>query len=145
PSVTPDGKYLVFFSERTGLSNMFRLELASGGIVQLTDTQPVRAEYWPFSFGSRGAGACLSAIGNGGREVFYFEGTRLLAANIYDLTQRLVLSLPPDRRPSIINADAAGQTLVFATWDEALFMEGSRRMRAASDSLPDDDFFEQAD
>jgi hypothetical protein len=113
--------------------------------VQLTDTQPVRAEYWPFSFASRGAGACLSAIGNGGREVFYFEGTRLLAANIYDLSQRQVLSLAPDRRPSVINADAAGQTLVFATWDEALFQEGSRRMRTASDPLPEDDFFQQAD
>jgi len=145
PSVTPDGQYLVFFSERTGLSNMFRLDLESGEIVQLTDTQPVRAEYWPFSFDSRGAGACLSAIGSGGREVFFFEGPRLMAANIYDLTQRLVLSLPPDRRPSIINADATGQTLVFATWDDALFTEGSRRMRTASDPLPEDDFFEQAD
>jgi len=145
PSITPDGKYLVFFSERTGLSNMFRLELESGEIVQLTDTRPVRAEYWPFSFNSLGAGACLSAIGSGGREVFYFEGTRLLAANIYDLTQREVLVLPPDRRPSILNADASGQTLVFATWDEALFMQGSRRMKTATDPLPEDDFFYQAD
>ena len=43
PTVTPDGRYLIFFSERTGLSNLFRLQLDSGEIVQLTDTRPVRA------------------------------------------------------------------------------------------------------
>ncbi len=36
PSVTPDGKYLIFISERTGLSNLFRLDLQTGSIVQLT-------------------------------------------------------------------------------------------------------------
>lgn len=45
PAVTPDGRYLLFFSERTGLSNLFRLDLRSGEIVQLTDVRPARAEY----------------------------------------------------------------------------------------------------
>ena len=39
PSVTPDGKYLIFISERTGESNLFRLDLQSGIIVQLTDAR----------------------------------------------------------------------------------------------------------
>ena len=29
PAVTPDGRYLIFFSERTGLSNIFRIDLRS--------------------------------------------------------------------------------------------------------------------
>jgi oligogalacturonide lyase len=145
PSITPDGKYLIFFSERTGLSNMFRLDLVTGEIAQLSDTEPARAEYWPFSFNSRGAGACLSCIGSGGREVFYFEGTELFATNIYDFTVRHVYSLPSHRRPSIINADAAGETLVFATWDEAHFASGLALMGQASDPLPPDDFFYETD
>src|SRR5687768_10947572 len=44
PSITPDGKYLIFFSERTGVSNLFRLNLQGGVILQLTDASPVRAE-----------------------------------------------------------------------------------------------------
>ena len=39
PSITPDGKYLIFISERTGESNLFRLDLQSGIIVQLTDAR----------------------------------------------------------------------------------------------------------
>ena len=54
PSFTPDGKYLVFFSERTGVSNLFRLDLQSGIIVQLTDARPVRGEYWPFTDAVKG-------------------------------------------------------------------------------------------
>ena len=69
PAVTPDGRYLIFFTERTGLSNLFRLQLDSGEIVQLTDTRPVRAEYWPFTEAVRGAWACLAAIGSAGREM----------------------------------------------------------------------------
>ena len=82
PSITPDGKYLIFFSERTGLSNLFRLDLHSGEIVQLTAARPVRAEYWPFTEAVQGVGASLAAIGNHGQEVFYFEGTDLFAVEI---------------------------------------------------------------
>ena len=39
PSITPDGKYLIFILERTGESNLFRLDLQSGIIVQLTDAR----------------------------------------------------------------------------------------------------------
>jgi len=57
PSVTPDGKYLIFLSERAGRSNLFRLDLQSGYIVQLTDARQVRAEYWPFTEAVAGVGA----------------------------------------------------------------------------------------
>ena len=94
PSVTPDNKYLIFISERTGVSNLFRLDLQDGMIVQLTDALPVRAEYWPFTEAITGVGACLPAIGNGGQEVFYFEGTDLIAVEIESFKRRQLLSLP---------------------------------------------------
>jgi oligogalacturonide lyase len=142
PSVTPDGKYLVFFSERTGISNLFRLDLRSGQIVQLTDARPVRAEYWPFTEAVKGAGACLAALGNHGREVFYFEGADLFAVEVESLKRRQLLSLRADRRPSMLQANASGETLVFATWDESLFMERSRRAYAG-EKFPDEHFFQE--
>ena len=142
PSVTPDGKYLVFLSERTGVGNLFRLELHNGEIVQLTDAQPIRAEYWPFTEAIQGVGSCLPAIGNCGQEVFYFEGTDLLAVGIESLKRRQLLSLPSDRRPSMLQANAGGETLVFATWDEDLFMERSHRAYAG-ERFPDEHFFQE--
>jgi oligogalacturonide lyase len=142
PSVTPDGKYLIFLSERTGLSNLFRLDLQTGVIVQLTDARPVRAEYWPFTETVKGVGSCLPAIGNQGREVFYFEGTDLFAVEIENFRQRHLLSLPSDRRPSMLQANASGDTLVFATWDETLFMERSQRAYAG-ERFPNEQFFQE--
>src|SRR5215216_4945656 len=142
PSVTPDGKYLIFFSERTGLSNLFRLDLQSGEIVQLTDAQPLRAEYWPFTEAVKGVGACLAALGNHGREVFYFEGRDLFAVEIESLKRRSLFRLPADRRPSMLQADASGETLVFATWDETLFKDRSQRAYAG-ENFPDEHFFQE--
>jgi oligogalacturonide lyase len=142
PSVTPDGKYLIFISERTGVSNLFRLDLESGEILQLTDARPVRAEYWPFTEPVRGVGTCLPAIGNQGREVFYFVGTDLFAVEIESLKERQLLSLPSDRRPSMLQANASGETLVFATWDETLFMERSQRAYSG-EKFPDEHFFQE--
>lgn len=142
PSVTPDGKYLIFISERTGVSNLFRLNLQNGVIVQLTDAQPIRAEYWPFTEAVMGVGACLPSLGNYGHEVFYFEGRDLFAVEIESLQQRQVLSVAADRRPSMLQANANGETLVFATWDEALFMERSQRAYVG-EKFPDERFFQE--
>ena len=142
PSTSSDGKYLVFISERTGVSNLFRLDLERGEIVQLTDARPVRAEYWPFTESIKGVGACLPAIGNHGLEAFYFEGTDLFAVDVESFRQRQLLSLPADRRPSMLQADASGETLVFATWDESLFMERSQRAYKG-EKFPDEQFFQE--
>jgi oligogalacturonide lyase len=141
-SVTPDGKYLIFLSERTGLSNLFRLDFATGEITQLTDARPVRAEYWPFTEAIQGVGSCLPAIGNRGKEAFYFEGTELFAVDIENAKQRHLLSLPSERRPSMLQANASGDTLVFATWDESLFMKRSQRAYGG-EKFPDEQFFQE--
>src|SRR6266545_3725612 len=40
---TADNRYLIFASERTGLSQLFRVEIETGRIVQLTDGPSVGA------------------------------------------------------------------------------------------------------
>ncbi len=141
PSVTPDGRSLIFYSDRTGLNNLFRLDLASGAIVQLTDAAPARADYWPFTPPILGAGACLAAVGDAGQSVYYFEGHALYGVHLETFQRRLVLTLPPDRRPSILHADAAGRTLVFATWDETLF-DGYARRAFAGERFANQDFLQ---
>jgi Tol biopolymer transport system component len=84
----------------------------------------------------------LAAIGNHGQEVFYFEGTGLFAVGIESLKRRQLLSLPSDRRPSMLQTNPGGDTLVFATWDEALFMEHSQRAYAG-EKFPDERFFQE--
>lgn len=142
PAVTPDGRNLIFLSERTGMSNLFCLELASGVFVQLTDAPPARAEYWPFTEAVNGVGACLPAIGNRGREVFFFVGTELWSVEIESLTLRQILTLPSHRRPSMLQANHNQDTLIFATWDESLFSERSQRAYAG-ESFPDPAFFQE--
>ncbi len=143
PSVTPDGRFLVFYSERSGRNNLFRLDLDSGEIVQLTDAADVRAEYWPFTPPMRGLSACLACLGDQGRQVYYFEGNDLYAVALEGLERTHLLTLPADRRPSILNADAAGSTLAFATWDEALFHERSQWAYGGGKFAFTDAFFQE--
>lgn len=141
PSVTRDDQYLIFISERTGISNLFRLDLQNGEILQLTDALPARADYYPFTYKPiQGAGACLPAIG--AHEIFYFAGNDLLAVDYKKPDPRLVLRVPEDRHPSILNVDAGGTMLVFATWDEELFAQASVRFYAGE--IAWDDKFHQA-
>lgn len=97
---------------------------------ELTDARPVRADYYPFTYTPiRGVGACLPAIGSGGREVFYFEGNDLFGVEIKSFRRRHLLT-SPHRRASILHFDAAGRNCVFATWDEELFVTRSQRAYA---------------
>lgn len=141
PSVTADSQYLIFISERTGISNLFRLALATGEIVQLSDAAPARADYYPFTYKPfSGVGACLPAIG--AHEVFYFVGNDLFAVDYETFKTRLLLHVPDARRPSILHANAAGDKLVFATWDEQLFAASARQFYQ-DEKMPDDAYWQQ--
>src|SRR5690606_20346192 len=110
---------------------------------QLTDAAACRADYWPFTPPIWGVGACLAALGDGGQRVYYFEGNNLFGVDLEDFERQHVLTLPPDRRPSMLHADAAGRTLLFATWDEALFASLSQRAWAG-EAFADDSVYHQA-
>jgi oligogalacturonide lyase len=141
PSVTRDNRFLIFISERTGISNLFRLDFNTGEIVQLTDVAPARADYFPFTYKPIvGVGACLPALG--AREIFYLGGNELFGTDVETFETRHLLHVPDERRPSILHADAAGTTLVLATWDEELFAQNAPRLYAGE--IAWDDPFHQA-
>lgn len=95
PSHTADGRYLVFHSERSGFVQLYRLDVASGEIVQLTDGQ-TRESGWGIWCEPhlRGIYNHLSALNTATNDAFYFQDEELRATNLQSLHNRLVCSLP---------------------------------------------------
>ena len=124
PSVTPDGRYLVFHSERSGEVQLYRLDLASGEIGQLTDGH-TRDSGWAVwcEWHVDGIYTHLSAIHPITGEVWYFQDDDIRATNVASFANRRVGNLPPGRMPigqaafspdgkwfGYIHADAASYT-----------------------------------
>lgn len=138
PSVTPDGRYLVFHSERSGEVQLYRLDLVTGEIGQLTDghTRDCGWAVW-CEWHLDGIYNHLSAIHPVSGEVWYFEDDQIRAANVATFANRQVGGLPPGRMPigqaafspdgrwfGYIHADAAGYT--------ALLRDREARTRAGT-------------
>ncbi|MFH1567112.1 MAG: hypothetical protein ABIL09_03870 [Gemmatimonadota bacterium] len=95
PSHTADGRYLVLHSERDGWVQLYRLDLASGELVQLTDGRTGRSGWaiWCERH-LRGVYNHLSALEPGRGEVFYFQDEELRGVEVDSLRTRVVLELP---------------------------------------------------
>ena len=92
---------LVFVSDRDNRTNLFLLELPTGRIRQITDAQePIEPVY-----------SCLNPKR---REVYYFQGSALWAADLDSLEARQLYRVPDGRRPCILTASADGSLLAFA-------------------------------
>src|SRR3569623_613976 len=78
PSVTPDGRYFVFHSERSGEVQLYRLDLQPGEIGQLTDghTHDAGWAVW-CEWHLDGIYNHLSAINLKTGDVFYFEDDQI--------------------------------------------------------------------
>ena len=74
---TADNRYLIFASERTGTSQLFRVEIETGRIVQLTDGSSVSAR-----------SACPDHTD--ARRLYYLRGPEVLALDIIDFKERKV-------------------------------------------------------
>lgn len=100
PSVTPDGRYFVCHSERSGEVQLYRIDLASGEIGQLTDGH-TRDAGWAIwcEWHLDGIYNHLSAISPKTGEVFYFEGDQIRATDVASFANRHVADLPAGRMP----------------------------------------------
>jgi oligogalacturonide lyase len=79
---TADNRYLLFVSDRTGSTQLFRAEVESGHIVQLTDDPAVNAR-----------SACLDHTN--ARRVYYLRGPDVFALDILDFTVGKLGEIPP--------------------------------------------------
>lgn len=100
PSITRDGRYLVFHSERTGWVQLHRLDLDTGEIGQLSEGRSTDSGWaiW-CEWRLRGIYNHLSALNLPANEVFYFADGGLRATHVETFENRLVRELPPDRHP----------------------------------------------
>lgn len=79
---TADNRYLLFTSDRTGSRQLFRAEVASGRLVQLTDDSAINA-----------ASACPDPAD--ARRVYLLRGPEVLALDLERLVTRKVGEIPP--------------------------------------------------
>jgi hypothetical protein len=100
PSVTPDGRFLVFHSERTGAVQLHRLDLQSGEIGQLTDGHTADAGWavwceWHLS----GIYNHLSAIHPTRGQVYYFQDDEIRCSEVATFGDWQIARLPAGRMP----------------------------------------------
>jgi len=123
-SFLPDGRHLIVASDRDNAQNLFRIDLDSGGIVQLTDA----------SAHVEGLLACTSPVRG---EVYFFERRDLKVVNAETLELRTIYRVADDRVPSILTPSCDGRLLAFAErtdtgWEIGPQYQGFERMLAES-------------
>jgi len=79
---TADNRYLLFVSDRTGTTQLYRAEVETGRIVQLTDEPAINAR-----------ASCPDHTN--ARRVYYLRGAEVMALDILDFSARKVGEIPP--------------------------------------------------
>ncbi|MEO8206838.1 MAG: hypothetical protein ABI615_11705 [Chthoniobacterales bacterium] len=98
PSITADGRYLIFHSERSGSVQLYRLDLTTGEIGQLTDGHSTKAGWTIWCTRHLdGIYNHLSALDLISNEVYYFQNDEIRATNVLTFANRLVAKLPAGR------------------------------------------------
>jgi hypothetical protein len=109
PQWAPDGGSLFFVADPNGVSNVFRLELAAGGISQvtnlytgvsgITETSPA------LSVAQRSGRMVYSVFRSNGYELYGIDSPQVLAGNAPSTGMRGAGELPPDERRNPLLAD----------------------------------------
>ena len=100
PSITRNQRFLVFHSERSGWVQLYRVDLRTGEIAQLTDGRTADSGWAPWcEWRLRGIYNHLSALNLETNDVYYFQGAELRATHVETLQNRLVTELSPERMP----------------------------------------------
>ncbi|MBI4658585.1 MAG: PD40 domain-containing protein [Verrucomicrobia bacterium] len=81
-NLTADNRFLIFVSDRTGTWQIYRTELETGRIVQLTDDPAVNART-----------ACPDHAN--ARRLFHLRGSEVIALDVLDFTSRRIGEIPP--------------------------------------------------
>ena len=112
---TADNRYVIFVSNRTGSSQLFRAEVETGRIVQLTDGPRVNAH-----------AACPDHTD--ARRLYYLRGPEVIALDVLDFTERKVGEIPSPHvggfQQPTLSGDGQWMTLTRqrdeATWEIGL-------------------------
>jgi hypothetical protein len=135
-SQTADGRYLIFHSERSGWVQLYRLDLETGEIGQLTDgrTEDSGWAIW-CQWHLRGIYNHLSALNLAKNEVYYFQDNEIRATGVETFENRLLAHLPQGRMPVSQSAVSPnGSLLAFIHVETDRFMARMRE-RAYRESM----------
>ncbi len=118
PTFTEDGATIVFHRWAGDSIQMYRLDVATGQARRLTSAKTPRPGYPLFLQPASGVYDQMSALNTVTRELIYFDGNELHAVHLDTLTDRLVCTVPADRRPSgQTGVSPDGRFFVFAHMD----------------------------
>lgn len=101
PSITADGRYMVYHRETPGEVHeiqLHRLDLTTGASVRLTEGAAANADWQPWGVDpARGILGDRSALAVQRGEVIYFDGRRARAVDLHTLAHRDLFDVPEDR------------------------------------------------
>jgi len=101
PTLTRDGRALLFHRFRHGEVQNWKLDISSGEAVQLTGARTPNClwRFWDQPAPAQGVRDLMSAFDPAGENLLYFDGNLLRAVHIDTLEDRVVYEVPPDRVP----------------------------------------------
>ena len=100
PSITRDGKYLIFHRAARGEVQLYRLDLATGESRQLTHATCPDTQWKPWCvYSGRGVLDHRSVLNVARNEVIYFDGNDVRCVDVETLEDRLLFVIPEDREP----------------------------------------------
>lgn len=100
-SFTPDSKYIIVLSCRTGYSNLYQISLDSGEILKLTDHKQDIHQLSP----------CLSSDGE---VIYYTLGSSIRSVNWHTLEERVIAEFS-DSHPGVLSISKNGSFLITRT------------------------------
>jgi oligogalacturonide lyase len=125
PSCTPDGKTVIFVSDRSGAANLYKADIKSGEIVQLTDVDNLNS---------------FSAIpAKDNRRIFFSAGGEVRAVDLETLDEKVLANFPNGSAGNC-NLSGDGSMLVTTvrrggkTWITAIYTDGSGSISVYSPS-----------
>ncbi|MCC9076711.1 oligogalacturonate lyase family protein [Litorilinea aerophila] len=124
PSITRENDALIFHSERTAWVQLYKLDLHSGEIVQLSDGH-TRDSGWAIwcEHHLRGIYNHLSALNQTRREVYYFQDEEIRATHIDTLENRVVHTMPGRIPVGQTGFSPDGRLFAFIHADRELFKQ----------------------
>lgn len=101
PTVTGDGREIIFFRYEADQVQHYKIEAETGLTTKLTDASTANCLWRPYLYARQAMGVrdLMSAFSPAGGELVYLDGNRVRALRVDSLADRVVHELPGDRIP----------------------------------------------